>query len=633
MEEIIQGDIKLWNKALSLQYDLDKILAIFGIILSFLLIIWGGLSVKLGDFLYGVLILISCVLWLVMRKNDHFNFHSSSSGSRVKFWAICFFILYILNILTVYLNPNLYERPLLYFILTALMAGVLACETITAERRHIGFVLIQVLLLGVNIAWTQVLITPGLVGIDPWYHSYLTNRILNESFIPMAEAYSNLPIFHLMIAATSLLTTLPYKLATMVSVSLAQIACNAVFIFLIANYLLKNHRIGLLAALLVIIADMHILNSYWSIPTSFAAVFIPIILYLAFIRIKDTPQLVVSILLIITMVSVVLTHTIVTMSMAIILFVAWGSLAFYKFFYLKIEDNIKLLVPVGFAIGMLAWWIYMTGHIVLLARFFGKDQSLFFARGSFQNSLTFYDWAVVPSSGEIIFSSLGSHLFYSIALIGVFYMVSRKGNKSTYLIAVISLVFLSIPFIAYIAKSEILGNRWSYITQILFSIPLALTLYLVGTWKIKKPIFHYCFFLGFVVVVSFFMLMSPYGNNDNRFINPIMGNINFYTQSEITGGDFFTKKTTGLLSADGKFDLIFNHVYTVSNLQNPLEITSNSGKSEKDDSVKIFMSSYFLEHQRKGLFSSKARLDLNSYLSKSGSDKIYDSSAMTGYIG
>ena len=67
----------------------------------------------------------------------------------------------------------------------------------------------------------------------------------------------------------------------MVSVSLGQIICNAVFVFLIAKCLFKNHRVGLLAALLVILANHLIRMTYWSIPNAFGIVFIPIVIYLA----------------------------------------------------------------------------------------------------------------------------------------------------------------------------------------------------------------------------------------------------------------------------------------------------------------------------------------------------------------
>ena len=192
--------------------------------------------------------------------------------------------------------------------------------------RHAGLILIQILLLGVSIAWSQLLIFPSLLGVDPWYHSALTNRIINEGFIPEGYSYSKLPLFHLTIAATSLIASLPYKLANMVSVSLGQIICNAVFVFLIADYLFKNHRVGLLAALMVVIANHHIRMTYWSIPNAFAVVFIPIVIYLALSTTKSNPRdintLFMSIIMVLLMVVIILTHAIAAVCMAILLFVA-----------------------------------------------------------------------------------------------------------------------------------------------------------------------------------------------------------------------------------------------------------------------------------------------------------------------
>lgn len=621
------SDMKL--KGSVLLNDLDKALAILGIIISFLLIILGGVKSSIMALLVGFLLLISCLLWLAIRKSDPLKFHLPESKSLVKFWAICFFALYALSILSVYFRPNLDERPLLYFILTALMAGAIACEILTAERRHAGFILIQVLLLGVSISWTQQLITPSLVGIDPWYHAALTNRIIADSFLPMDYSYSTLPLFHLMIATTSLITTLPYKLAAMVSVSFGQIACNAFFLFLIANYLFKNNRIGLLAALLVIIANLHILMSYWSIPNSIGAVFIPIILYLIFTRIKDTSRLVVSLLMILLMSATILAHSITAMCMAIILFVAWGASAFYQFFYSQTKDYISSLVPVGFTIGMFTWWSYMAGYVVVIAQFLGMDASLFYKRAS---PPTLYLDAILPHPGEYIFGLLGQNLFLTLSLIGILYMISRKCDRSTFSIALVSVSVLCIPFIAYFTKSEIIPYRWLYIAQILLSIPLALALYSVGTWKMKKPIYVHSFFLGFIVVLSFLMLMGPSGHDDNHTFTPTLGTQSYYTESEMVGSDFFAKKTIGVLSVDEYHGDIFYYVYS-KNILPSLNSAFNSGEFQHDNSIKIFRLRFISQLQRQGRFSSKIGPDLNSYMSKSGFDKIYDSSAITGYIG
>lgn len=533
--------------------ELDKTLAIAGVILSLILIAYlGGESGRVVYLLTGVLVLISCLLWLAIRGSHTFEFHPPESQNLTLLCAICFFGLYTLSVLSVYLRPELYERPLLYFILTVLMAGVLACEIFTSSRKHASLILSQILLLGVSIAWSQLLIFPSLLGTDPWYHSALTDRIIGESVIPEGYAYSYLPLFHLMVGATSLIGGLPYKLASMVSVSLGQIICNAVFIFLIGTYLFKNHRIGLLAALLVIVANHHIIMSYWSIPNAFAAVFIPIIGYLLLSRAKSNQHginsLFMHIIMILMMVAIILTHSIAAMCVALLLFVAWGSLTFYRFFYPRARNyNIALFVPFSFTVAMFAWWTYASGHVKTLGQFmdlgFGVD--IFIATPA---ELTNY-MASIPLS-EQVFNNLGMFLFFAFSFIGVFYMSSSKEGGLSFAIAWVGMTPLAIGFLSLISQHSVIEYRWWYFSQILLGIPLAVAVYTVGTWKSKKPLYFYSFVSGFVIILSFFMIMSPPANIDNHMFSPNSSSTAAPIESELKSIMTLTDKWDGAIKTD-----------------------------------------------------------------------------------
>lgn len=498
--------------------DLDKTLAVAGVIFSIILIVY--LSREIGRVVYmltGVLALISCLLWLAIRKSHTFEFHLPESRTLTKICVICFFGLYTLSVLSVYLRPELYVRPLSYFILTALMAGVIACEIFTSGRRHAPLILIQVLLLGVSIAWSQLLIFPSLLGVDPWYHSALTNRIVSEGFIPEGDSYSKLPLFHLMIAATSVLADLPYKFATMASVSLGQIICNGVFVFLIADRLFKNHRVGLLAALMVAIANHHIYMSYWSIPNASAAVFIPVALYLLFFRFRDRSRSSSVILWIVVLATIILTHTVAAMCMAILLFVAWGALAAYRACYSRVDNHVALMGPIGFTIAMFAWWTYASGHVQTLGQLikWGFSVDVFV-----KTPTEFVNYAASIPLGEQLFNNLGMFLFFAFSFIGIFYMISRRGSSSSFAMAWVGLAPLAIGFFSLISGHSVIEHRWWYFAQILLSIPLAVAIYTVGTWKPKSLKSLYCFVFGFVVVLSFLMIMSPAANIDNAMLSP-----------------------------------------------------------------------------------------------------------------
>ncbi len=499
-------------------HDPDRTFAVAGVFLSLILIIYLGREIgRMVYLLTGFLALISCLLWLAIRKSHRFEFHLPESRTLTIICAICFFGLLTLSVLSVYLRPELYERPLLFFILTALMAGIIACEIITSSRRHTSLIIIQILLLGVNISWSQLLIFPSLLGIDPWYHSTLTNRIIEEGIIPEGHGYLKLPLFHLIIAATSLVTGLPYKFAAMVSVGLGQVICNALFVFLIAFSLFKNHRVGLLAALMVIIANHHIYMSYWSIPNAFAAVFIPIALYLLLFKFSNHSRFSSAILCIIILATIILTHTIAAMCMAILLFIVWGAHTVYRNYHSRTDNQVSLMVSIGFMIAMFSWWAYASGSIHSLTRLidWGFSREVFVSTPKeFQNYL-----ASIPL-GEQVFNNLGMLLFFAFSFIGIFYMISRRGNSSSFAMAWVGITPLAIGFFSLISGHSVIEHRWWYFAQILLSIPLTVAIYTIGTWKTKNLLSLYCFVFGFVVILSFLMIMSPAANIDNAMFSP-----------------------------------------------------------------------------------------------------------------
>ena len=498
--------------------DLDKTLAVVGVIFSIILIIYLGREIgRVIYLLTGVLALISCLLWLAIRKSHSFEFHLPESRTLTIICAICFFGLYTLSVLSVYLRPELYERPFLYFILTALMAGIIACEVIASGRRHAALILVQILLLGVSIAWSQLLIFPSLLGVDPWYHSALTNRIIDEGFIPEGYSYTKLPLFHLMIAATSLVAGLPYKFAAMASVSLGQIICNAVFVFLIANYLFKNHQIGLLAALMVIIANHHIYMSYWSIPNAFAAVFIPTALYLLFFKLRNRSRLPSAFLCMVVLATIVLTHTVTAMCMAILLFVAWGALVIYWAYHPRADNHVSLIAPIGFTIAMFAWWTYASGSVGTLADLINWGFSVDYFTSN-PEEIRGYATAIPP--GEQLFNNLGMFLFFAFSFIGIFYMISRRGGSSSFAMAWVGITPLAIGFFSLITGHSVIEHRWWYFAQILMSIPLAVAIYTVGTWKTRNLKLLCCCVFGLVALLSFLMIMSPVANIDNAMFSP-----------------------------------------------------------------------------------------------------------------
>jgi hypothetical protein len=617
--------------------DLDKTLAIAGAIFSIILIFY--MAREIGRLIYlltGVLTLLSCLLWLAIRRSHPFEFHIPKSRTLTHLWATGFFVLFILSVLSVYFRSNLYERPIIYFILTASMAGIIACEIFTSGRQHTGLILIQALLLGVSLAWSQLLIFPGLLGVDPWYHYALTTNILDTSYIPDGYIYSKLPLYHLMVAATSLVADLPYKYAVMVSVSLAQILCNVLFVSLIGGRLFKSYRVGLLAALMVIIANHHIFMSYWSIPNAFAAIFIPIFIYILFFKFESRSSYSPTILYSIMMVSVILTHTITAVCMGMLLVIVWVAPFLYRINHSHVKKFVTLMIPVGFIVAMFAWWAYATSILNPLSNLinFGFSADIFVQTS---NDIKSYA-ASVPFQEQLI-TYLGLFLFFSISFIGIFYMISRKGNGSTFAMAWVGIAPLAVGFFSLISGRSVINERWWYFAQILLSVPLAVAFFIVGTWKIRKLNFLYCFTFVSIFALSFLLIISPSANVDNHALSPVTGSTDAYTESELIATEFFAAKTEGLLSSDSDYcsnpsSSIFINVYNLQPAKlRDLDSSLITGEFEHDGSTMIIRTSRIREPLTSGGLAFWLRPDLNDYMSSLSFNKIYENTVMAGYTG
>jgi len=264
--------------------ELDKVLAISGVIFSVLLIIY--LNLRIGRFIYlliGVLSLFSFVGWLIIRKNASLNFPSLDSGLLPKLLTSLFFMAFTLDIVSLYTRPYLYQRPLIHFFIISILVGITVLEIININKNrqlHKCIIFFQIILIGILATWSQLLIFPSLIGVDPWYHQHFTLGILSKYFVPENELYSKLPLFHIFIACTSAISKLDYKFATMFSASLAHIVCISLFTFLFTKNLFNNnYKVAYLASLLLVISNNYIYMSYTSIPNSFAMIFILPILY------------------------------------------------------------------------------------------------------------------------------------------------------------------------------------------------------------------------------------------------------------------------------------------------------------------------------------------------------------------
>lgn len=617
--------------------ELDKIVALVGVIFSLILTIWIKLVIGHPIFvIVGILCFIICTGYLIIRKFFYPSLIPSSEELRVstRFYItlnIFFFLLLSYSIILIYIRPDPYVRPLWYFISTVLMAAIVSEEILflSTKKSHIYFILFKIIIIGLSLQYSQILIFPNVVGVDPWWHQWFTLRMLDNGHIPEGLQYSKLPMMHLMIGMTSLVTDLGYKMATMISISFLQVVCDALFVFLLGKFLIST-KVGLLAALLLEVAPHHILYGYLAYPNTMAATLIlPIIFILLKVR-KDKPFIGTSVVMFL-MGILILTHTVTAMFLAILLFVFWLSFESYnRLFNQETGRSVTWKICILFSTMMLAYWSYISGHIIILSNLIklGFHNPLFEGR---------YQYLSYIPLQEQIFNNLGLFLFFGLSFIGFFYTISKQfRNRNRFINTIGGMVILCIAFFSFITEKNIIVGRWYYFSQILMAVPLSLSLFFLN------GIFKHKFIKGFlmfllVFTLSFLFIISTTSNMDNHFFSPNTGIRYGFTKSEIIGASFFARNSLGNISSDFHYirnpsSSIFANYYNVGyNRILSLDDSLNSGNFTRDGSIKIIRREIVNRPFCTAGGIYRIDYDPNIVLTNSGFNKIYDSYSITAY--
>jgi hypothetical protein len=330
--------------------------------------------------------------------------------------------------------------------------------------------------------------------------------------------------------------------------------------------------------------------------------------------------------------------------MAIFLFVIWVSFYYLRVFTSQKNQYITFLLPLGFFVGMLSWWYFASTQVEDVTKIIAE--ALNYDITAYSPIPDIVTNATIINSFEFLLINLGLYLFIGMSLIGFFYMISRKGNNFTFYFALFSMIPVFIYILLYFlggfvyAKNfNLLSDRWINLIQLVICVPLAFSIYSLSTYKIRDSNFV-SFVLGAVIILlSLVMIMTPSGSPDNHGLVPEKPYWSYYTESEMSGNDFFGYNSIGDIYSDRVHAIspsssVFEHVYGINRDRlHMLDFNIQSGLFEHDNSIKIFRSKRILEFQRVGVFSPIIQPDLDTYLSNRGFNKIYENPMMTGYNG
>ncbi len=495
----------------------------------------------------GLLSLGSCLTWLYLRKKDY-NEPTFSSRTAALISATLFFILFIASMIILQTRAEVYSRPLIFFIIISSMSGLLMIEILYASRRFTPLILAQIILLALTISWSQLFLFPAVVGGDSWWHQFFTNTIIAQGHVPGELSYTNLPLFHILIGSFSIISSTDYKIASLLTVSLMQLALQAALVFLMAREAFGNYRVGLISALFV---SFSIYGSGMSLapnPTAMAFTLVLLVIFLLMKR-QNVQMLSLVTLLIIT---IVLIHSITSICLIIVLAVGLMASKIPIRGLARARGFASPAIVLFSMVAMFAWWAYVSGHIAELAALLrvGFSRDYFLGQGPIEQIF-------VPAFEEI-FNLISMFIFFAIGLIGVLYSISKRGSRNAAIVGSIGVVLLLIGLVSLITGRGLVEQRWWYYALVVLTIPLGAALFIIwslatrrarGRWSVTAL---FAIFTGLLTMVS---ILSPVANIDNPVLSPHTSIPIAYTEGEITGASFFSTNANDTIGSDYAFSI------------------------------------------------------------------------------
>lgn len=323
-------------------------------------------------------------------------------------------------------------RPIAYFCLVVLMAGLIIIEILGTEQTQVnrrGIILTQIVLLALNLIFGQTLKLPLYFGGgDVLFHMGWISSVIESGHVTSAMGnYQFFPLFHIFGTSGVLVTGMPLQTSYFVFNGLSFIIFLPV-VYLIVKQVTKDARLALLATLLYSLTREIAFSGMYMNTKEMAFLFYLLVLYLLIQRNWQLRIIAVGLIA-----PLVLLHqtTLVYLSGIFVLIMVIEFILFGR------SKHVGYVYPVLFTVAYVGYWFFLCYP-------FAYDMITL---------LSSSEVVAVPIValviGEPLVNTLAKYADYSIlfffALFGIVSQLRQDGRGTTLVHAFALLAFVALP--------------------------------------------------------------------------------------------------------------------------------------------------------------------------------------------
>lgn len=542
---------------MKLTENLDAIFSIMGFSLGAFIISLYYL-VNLNQKTIGFAVLSACLIYFVFRKKFKTEAPVSSGKDRLKdVLNLSFYLVFLISIF-IY-SMNLYYRPISYFILICVLAGLIASEILYVKEGDRVFpVLLQIFLLSILIRAGIYYNFPSLMGYDAYFHAGMAKLIAETGAVPPIEIsskYFYYPLAHVFVSITQLMGGLDTKDSFFYSIGLVSIFSTA-GIYLIGKKL-EGPQMGLLAALLINLNNHNIVTGITNItPGSLVLCYFIIIIYAIF---SEKPGLMQTGLLLLTTILIVLTHQLTTF----VVLLALISIFVGKFLHNLLYESLPVSTAsfnyiIFFVIILQTYWMftYVAPGTSFFEMTFKPLVDVLHSGSSYSGEELTIGTTTSQSSLETLVLHISYLALPFFAIGGVLAWFSHRDAKDIekFSIAVVVAILYSLAYgIPLLGMRNFLTSRWfPLIAVFLVLVAASYILKLVSLFNSKKAKIPAVFII--LLFFSFVMVTTPGINKDNPLVGKETTVRNQFKNIEIQAVKTLSGVYSGNILMDAPYD-------------------------------------------------------------------------------